>query len=108
MIALVRSDPARLAIPADDPEAPRSAFFAEVLPWATGIVLAIALVLRLDGAGAQLTIIDLTNPLRSAKTPLEHHEREVLQRMRRGARDGTGSVSGYSELRKDLAKREGR
>ncbi len=108
VVALVRSAPSTLALPADDPEAPRRSFFAEVLPWATALMLLIALVLRLDGAGAQLTIIDLTNPLRAAKTPGEHHEREVLQRMRRGARNGTGSVSGYTELRRELARREGR
>ncbi|MDP1827617.1 MAG: type II CAAX endopeptidase family protein [Archangium sp.] len=106
--ALWRSEPADWATPADDPEAPRRSFFAEVLPWATGLVLSIALMLRVDAAGAQLTIIDLTTPLRSAKTPLEHHERDVLQRLRRGARDGTGSVRAYTQLRRELQQREGR
>ncbi len=106
--ALWRSEPADWAMAADDPEMPRRPFFAEVLPWVTGLILMVTLVLRLDAAGAQLTIIDLTTPLRAAKTPLEHHEREVLQRLRRGAREGTGSVRSYSELRQDLSKREGR
>lgn len=106
--ALWRSEPADWATPADDPEAPRRSFFAEVFPWATGLVLSIALVLRVDAAGAQLTFIDLTTPLRSARTPLEHHEREVLRRLRQGARDGTGSVRAYTQLRHELQRREGR
>lgn len=108
MRALWRSKPEDLATPADDPEQPRRPFFAEVLPWATAIILSIALALRVDAAGAQLTIFDLTNPVRKAKTPEEEHEREVLKRLRRAAREGTGSMRAYIELRQDLAKREGR
>ena len=106
--ALWRSEPAHWATPADDPETPRRSVLAEVLPWVTGLALSITLMLKVDGAGAQLTLFDLTNPLRSAQTPLEHHEREVLRRLRRGARDGTGSTRSYFEFRRDLARREPR